>query len=121
MQLEEDTVAKLMLPFGGGIGRLRMTCGAVSGMAAVIGMVVAKGENTPENKKQTYAITQELCLKFKEQTGSLICAELLAGMDVPVKVDGEAEERIKEYYRKRSCAEMVELAAEILEEYLSNK
>ena len=61
MGLNEETILKIMLPYGGGLGRLRLTCGAVSGMAAVIGMVFAKGENSPENKKQVYAIVQALC------------------------------------------------------------
>ena len=121
MKMDEETISKIMLPFGGGIGRLRTTCGAVSGMAAVIGMVFSKGENTPENKKQTYAIVQELCGKFKEETGSLICAELLSGMKVPVEIGGEAEKRSKEYYKKRSCGEMVALASQILEDYLQEK
>ncbi len=116
--LDEAMISKLTLPFGGGLGRLRLTCGAVSGMAFVIGAVFADSENTPENKKNTYAIVQELCGKFKAQTGSLICAELLAGMKVPVEIGGEAEKRTKEYYQKRSCADMVALAAEILEDYL---
>ncbi|MBQ8428753.1 MAG: C_GCAxxG_C_C family protein [Clostridia bacterium] len=119
--LDEQTISKLTLPFGGGLGRLRLTCGAVSGMAVVIGLVFAESENTPENKKQTYAITQELCGKFQAENGSLICAELLAGMKVPVEVGGEAESRTPEYYRKRSCAEMVYCAANILEEYLIEK
>ena len=121
MGLEEEVVSKMMLPFGGGLGRLRLTCGAVSGMAAVIGMVCAKAENTPENKKETYAITQELCGKFQTETGSLICAELLSGMNVPVQVGGVAEARTSEYYRKRSCADIVALAAQIIEEYLQEK
>ena len=116
--LEEDTIKKIMLPFGGGLGRLRLTCGAVSGMSAVIGMLFAEAENTPENKKKTYAITQELCGKFKEEHGSLICAELLAGTNVAVEVGGEAEPRTKEYDRKRSCGDMVAYAAEIIENYL---
>ena len=116
--LDEDTIKKIMLPFGGGVGRLRLTCGAVSGMAAVIGMLFAEAENTPENKKKTYAITQELCGKFKEDYGSLICAELLARAKVPVEIGGEAEPRSKEYYKKRSCGDMVARAAEILENYL---
>lgn len=116
--LEEDVIKKIMLPFGGGVGRLRLTCGAISGMAAVIGMLFAEGENTPENKKKTYAITQELCGKFKEEYGSLICAELLASAKVPVVVGGEAEPRTEEYYKKRSCGDMVGQAAKILEEYL---
>ena len=121
MGVEEDVVSKMMLPFGGGIGRLRMTCGAISGMVAVVGMVFSKAENTPENKKETYAIVQEVCAKFKAETGSLICSELLSGMKVPVEVGGEAEARTTEYYKKRSCGEMVALAAQILEEYLQSK
>ena len=121
MKMDEATVCKIMLPFGGGLGRLRLTCGAVSGMAAVIGTVFADAENTPENKKNTYAIVQELCGKFQAQTGSLICAELLSGMKVPVEIGGVAETRTSEYYKKRSCGDMVALAAQILEEYLQEK
>ena len=116
--IDEDTIKKLTLPFGGGLGRLRLTCGAVSGMALVIGAVFSESENSPENKKNTYAIVQELCGKFQKETGSLICAELLAKMKVPVEIGGEAEKRTKEYYQKRSCADMVALATGILEEYL---
>lgn len=119
--IEKETLSKMMLPFGGGIGRLRLTCGAVSGMATVIGLVFADFENTPENKKKTYAIVQELCGKFKAECGSLICAELLSGMKIPVEVGGEAEVRTKEYYQKRSCAEMVALATQILEDYLKEQ
>ena len=118
MGVDENTICKLMLPFGGGMGRLRLTCGAVSGMAAVIGAVFAEAENSPENKKRTYAIVQELCGKFKEENGSLICGELLSGMKLPVEVGGAAEARTQEYYKKRSCAELVACATSILEEYL---
>ena len=121
MGMDETTIAKIMLPFGGGLGRMRLTCGAVSGMAAVIGMVFAEGENSPENKKKTYAITQELCGKFKEAHGSLICQELLSGMKVPVEIGGEAEPRTSEYYKKRSCGDMVAFAAQILENYLKKE
>ena len=121
MSMDEESLSKMMLPFGGGLGRLRLTCGAVSGMAAVVGMLFADSENSSENKKKVYAIVQELCAKFQAETGSLICAELLSGMKVPVQVGGVAEARTAEYYRKRSCAEMVALAAQIVEEYLQEQ
>lgn len=121
MNMDEATVTKIMLPFGGGLGRLRLTCGAISGMAAVIGTMFAREENTPENKKAIYAITQELCGKFQRENGSLICGELLSGMKVPVQVGGEAEARTERYYRKRSCADIVFCAAQILEDYLKEK
>ena len=116
--VEEKTLSKMLLPFGGGLGRQRLTCGAVSGMCAVVGLLYAEEGNNPENKKKVYAIVQEVCAKFKEKTGSVVCGELLATMKVPVEVGGEAEKRTAEYYKKRSCADMVALAAEILEEYI---
>ena len=119
--IDENMIKKIMLPFGGGLGRLRLTCGAVSGMSAVVGMVFAEEENSFENKKKVYAIVQELCAKFKAECGSLICAELLAGMKVPVEVGGVAEERTAKYYQKRACGDMVALAAQILEDYLTEK
>ncbi len=118
--VSEEVIAKIMLPFGGGLGRLRLTCGAVSGMAAVVGLVEADTETSAENKKEVYASVQALCGKFKAEYGSLICKELLEGK-VPVTVGGEAEFRTQEYYKKRPCAEMVAQAAELVEEYLQEK
>ncbi|MBQ8374901.1 MAG: C_GCAxxG_C_C family protein [Clostridia bacterium] len=116
--VSKEEIAKSMLPFGGGLGRLRLTCGAVSGMAAAYGMICAKSENTPENKKLTYAAVQRLCGEFQRENGSLICADLLSGQNLQVAVGGVAEERTQEYYKKRPCAELVYHAAEILEKYL---
>ena len=117
MKMEQADVAKCLLPFGGGLGRLRLTCGAVSGMAFVLGALFAKPENTPENKMAGYALTQKLCLQFQEECGSLICADLLKAMEVPVEVGGAPEARTSEYYKKRSCGEIVETAARIVEDY----
>lgn len=121
MGIDEGTVGKIMLPFGGGVGRLRMTCGAVSGMAAVIGMACGKAENTSENKKAVYAVVQKLCGEFRAETGSLICAELLRGMQVKTEIGGEAEPRTEQYYHKRACGDMVYLAAELLEKELTER
>ena len=118
MEMREKDIIKVTLPFGGGLGRLRLTCGAVSGMAFVVGALYTESENTPENKKNVYAIVQKLCGEFQEQTGSLICAEVLKGMNVSVEIGGNAEARTAEYYKKRSCADMVALATQILEKYI---
>lgn len=119
--VSEDEMKKLTLPFGGGLGRLRLTCGGVSGMAVIIGLLFSDEENSPENKKKVYAITQELSNRFKGENGSLICADLLTGANLQVSVGGEAEKRTDEYYKKRPCAEIVYTAAKILEEYLTEK
>jgi C_GCAxxG_C_C family probable redox protein len=119
--VDEDTIAKCMLPFGGGLGRLRLTCGAVSGMAAAYGMIASKPVNDPENKKETYAAIQKLCGKFSAENGSLICADLLSGQSLSVTVGGDAEPRTSDYYKKRPCAELVYHAAQILEDELKSK
>ena len=119
--LDKDSISKIMLPFGGGLGRLRLTCGAVSGMAAVVGMLYADAENSPENKKKVYAIVQELCAQFQKEMGSLICADLLSGMNLKVEIGGQAEARTEEYYKKRSCGDIVALATQIVENYINKQ
>ena len=121
VEINEQEIAKLTLPFGGGLGRLRLTCGAVSGIAVVVGLLFADAESSPENKKKVYDITQELAEKFKKENGSLICADLLSGANLQVTVGGEAEKRTDAYYKKRPCGEIVYSAARILEDYIKEK
>ncbi len=121
INVDEGELAKLTLPFGGGLGRLRLTCGAVSGMAFVVGAVFAKAEVSPEVKKQTYAVVQELCARFQAENGSLICNDLLTGANLQFTVGGEAESRTEVYYKKRPCGEIVYSAAKIVEDYLKEQ
>ncbi len=117
----EDEIKKATLPFAAGLGRLRLTCGAVSGAAFVIGALLAKAENSPENKLNAYAITREFCEKFQAEHGSLICADLLTGANLKAEKGGVPEARTAEYYKKRPCDEIVFTAAEILEAILVEK
>ena len=116
-----DTVLKTALPFGGGLSRLRLTCGAVSGMAIVVGLIFAKTDISHENKMGTYAIVQELAKGFEEVHGSVICSELLRKANTKVEFGGEAEQRTAEYYKRRPCGDIVASAAQILEEYLQKR
>ncbi len=120
-RLDEDTAGKLSLPLGGGVGRLRMTCGAVTGMALVLGFSIHGPVGDPLVKKEVYAHVQEVCARFKQKYGALVCAELLEKSKVKVEIGGAPEERTTAYYQKRSCAELVAFAVEILEEYLTEK
>ena len=105
--------------FGGGMGRLREVCGAVSGMFTVIGLLKGySSPSDPEAKKEHYALIQYLAKQFSQKNGSIICRQLLSlntsGADIPVP-----EARTEQYYKKRPGAELVGDAAEILAEYLS--
>ena len=114
---DDDTATRLASSFGGGIGRMREVCGAVSGAAMVLGLV--KGYSDPDDreaKKAHYALVRTFADRFKELNGSVICRELLSG--VQTSTGGDPEARTAEYYKKRPCPELVRQAAEILDELL---
>lgn len=112
LNMDKETAARLASSFGGGIGRMREVCGAVSGMCMVAGL--CKGYSDPkdmEGKKRHYSLIQKMANEFKEKNSSIICRELLglsAGADSP-----SPSPRTAQYYKKRPCAELVGIAAEI--------
>ena len=111
--LPRDTVARMVSGFGGGMGRLREVCGAVSGIVFVYGTLRGYGAaDAGEAKTATYAAIQEMAARFRGQTGSIVCRELL-GLDRPEGTP-QAEARTPDYYRKRPCPELVALAADVL-------
>ena len=113
MGLTETQVKKLIIGFGGGFGRQRLVCGAVSGMTMVLSYLKSDGED----KLEIYKIIQQACAEFKKELGSLICSELLEGK-VNVTTNPEPDERTPEYYKKRPCADIVEIAGDLTEKFL---
>ena len=117
--LELDDAARMASSFGGGLGRLREVCGTVSGAALVLGVV--RGYADPKDyaaKKAHYALVQEFARRFREANGSIVCRELLKGVDATT--GGAPEARTVEYYRKRPCPNLAYCAAEILDEMLKD-
>ena len=119
--LDRTLAARLSSGFGGGMGRMREVCGAVSGMFMVYDLVCGYSEpGDMESKKRVYADIRELVEHFKKQSGgSIICRELLAG--VQTTQGGDPEQRTAEYYAKRPCPQLVALAADVLDEFLREK
>lgn len=115
---DEATALKMAAPFGGGFGRQREVCGAVSGMLMAFGYLY--GYETPETgeiKMKHYEDTRALCNAFKDKNGSIICREILKTSEV----GGTPEPRTEKYYHERPCERCVRTASEILEEYINNK
>ena len=109
---DEQLALRLAASFGGGTGRMRMTCGAANGMFMLAGL--HNGSATPhdsEGKMANYAFVQQLAGEFKAKYGSLVCAELL-GL-APKPQAPKPEERTPQYYEKRPCAEMIAEAVRI--------
>ena len=116
--IDEVLAATISAPFGGGMGRLREVCGAVSGMTMVAGFIAPNSQpNDNENKKNCYATVQSLAEEFRAENGSIICRELL-GL-AQQKDDPTPSPRTGEYYKRRPCAEYVAIAARILGEKIN--
>ena len=114
--MDEKTAARISSAFGGGMGRMREVCGAVSGMLMVLSLLYGyeePGENDC-NKKALYKEVQDLCGKFREEVGSIICREILKNPPT----DPNPSPRTAEFYQKRPCARMVMTAARLLDEYI---
>ncbi len=120
MNLDRSTAIKLSSSFGGGMGRLREVCGAVSGMFLVAGALYGYEDPTDSNARAShYALIQDLAGKFKAENGSIICRELLG---LTQKKDPPTpESRTPEYYKKRPCAELVKMAAQIMDDEIQKR
>lgn len=117
----EEQALKMSASFGGGIGRMRMTCGAACGMFLLAGLETGctDGANR-EGKEANYRLVQQLADKFVQENGSLICAELLK-LDRKKYDNPTPEARTDEYYKKRPCVQTVETAARIWADYLQEQ
>ena len=114
--LDEKLSARLASSFGGGMGRMREVCGAVSGMLLVAGVLYGYDANDDDaSKKGHYTLVQELAARFREEVGSIICRELLKNPPS----DPAPTPRTAEFYQKRPCARFVMLAARILDDYIA--
>jgi C_GCAxxG_C_C family probable redox protein len=117
--MDFDMALKISSSFGGGMGRLREVCGAVTGMFMTAGMIY--GYSDPKDhilKTEHYKRIQYLAKEFEEKNHSIICRELLglgSGKDIPVP-----ELRTAEYYKKRPCVELVGMAADIMDKYIKD-
>lgn len=117
--LSEEMVATITASFGGGMGRLREVCGAVSGMAFLASFISPCPTATnAAAKKANYALVQEFAEQFRKQNGAIVCRTLL-GLDRP-KDEPTPSPRTTEYYKKRPCADLVYDAALIIGEHLAN-
>ena len=114
--LDKESTARMMSGFGGGMGRLREVCGAVSGMFFVLSYLY--GYDDPEDnegKKQLYVDVQDLAAKFSETNGSIVCRELLKNPSS----DPIPATRTEEYYLARPCARMVYTASTLMAEFIA--
>lgn len=120
LEVDADAVAALVQPLGGGMGRLREVCGAVSGMF-MVSSAAYRGAPVTDRAARTkiYTGVQSLAARYRQECGSIVCRELLGlaqKSDAPVP-----EERTADYYKRRPCSEYVALCARMVGEYLNER
>ena len=112
--LDEELLSRLAASFGGGIGRMRETCGSACGMFLLAGLETGKTLEHPYPsatlKRENYELVQHLAEEFRKTNGSLLCRELLGGT---ASTAPKPDERTAHYYATRPCARMVESAIRI--------
>ena len=114
--LDEKTAAKMASCFGGGMGRMREVCGAVSGMLMVAGVLY--GYDDPKattEKRELYAQVQAMAGQFREELGSIVCRDPLKNPPS----DPNPTPRTEQFYKDRPCARMVATAARIMDEFIA--
>lgn len=117
--LDEKMALMISSSFGGGMGRLREVCGAVSGMFMAVGMLYGYCDPKASSEKtEHYKRIQELAAAFKERNSSIVCRDILG--KIAEDKSFIPSERTEEYYKTRPCVKMVEDASEILDEYIRN-
>ena len=116
--IDEATAIKLTSGFGAGMGALRDTCGAVTGMFMAADMLYGYESPTDkEGKAAHYELIRELAAKFKEENGSIMCRDLLANCPKAQ----QPMDRTDEYYAVRPCVRLVMDAAAILDKVIAEK
>lgn len=118
--LSEETALAISSSFGGGMGRLRQVCGTLSGAFMVLGLYY-NGYTVGDNaaKAEHYERVRAVAKAFEEESGSILCAQLLQKSGITPQVGGTPEKRGEDFYvKRRVCVDSVELAARIVENYI---
>lgn len=116
--LDFNTAMKISEGFGGGMGRMRLTCGAVAGMVMAIGMIMSDGEaGDLKTREAIYGTVQKTAREFEEMNGSIVCGDLL-GINRPKDNGAKPTERTEDFYKKRPCSGCVRDCVTIAEKYL---
>lgn len=114
--IDHETALRLSSGFGAGMGKMRETCGALTGAFMAAGVMYGYDDlNDRQAKIDTYAMIRYIATEFEKRKGTVICRELLGirkGEDLP-----EPAVRTEEYYRTRPCAALCEMAAQIVDDY----
>jgi len=115
--MDHATALRVGAAFGGGMGRMGETCGAVTGAFMVIGLKYGRTvvQDTKSHEK-TNRLVKEFVGRFKSLNGSIVCRELLScDLGTPNGLKTFMNEKL----RDTLCTKFVRDAAKIVEQLLA--
>ncbi len=116
--MDADTAVRFAEGFGGGMGRMRGVCGAVTAMYMLAGLKYSKGvPKDTDTRELIYETVRNMTKEFEKKNGTAVCAQLL-GASKPKDDGAKPEQRTETYYKKRPCIGCIEDAARIVEKVL---
>ena len=113
LNAKKEVLIDMAAGFGGGMGRLQQTCGALTGGFMVLSSL--QNNNRKQNKEKLNQNIQELASRFNERFGALNCKELIP-YDLKSPESREKAKRNKVFEKK--CTEYVATAVELVESIL---
>ncbi len=115
--LDRDTAVRLASGFGGGMGLMGETCGAVTASFMALGLHF--GTSDPSDaaaRARTYEMVGEFAGRFEELHGSILCREIMARHGVAIPQEWA---KAKEMGLTRSlCPRIVKDCADILDQMI---
>ncbi len=116
--LDTEKALKVASAFGGGMGHIGETCGAVTGAFMLIGLKYGKyTKEDTEAKEKTYSLVKRYTSEFKKQHGSVKCKELIP---YDISINEELEKAREAHVFTTICPKLVESSVKIVEKILSD-
>jgi len=119
LNLSEETTLKLAAGFGGGMGRMQQTCGAITGAFMVIGYLKGNyqaGKESDQSREITNQLIQDFSRIFAQKHGSINCKSLI---DIDLNSEeGQKKAKETDVFNKK-CTFFIQTAVELLEETLA--
>jgi C_GCAxxG_C_C family probable redox protein len=114
--LKEELGLKVSGAFGGGMGHIGETCGAVTGALMLIGLKYGKyKDEDTESKDKTYEIVKAFTDEFKRKFGSIKCKDLI---DYDISIKEELIKARESGVFKSKCPVLIKESIELVEKYI---
>jgi C_GCAxxG_C_C family probable redox protein len=116
LDFDREIAARISCGFGGGMGRLQETCGAVTGSFMVLGTNSCRNHSDNSDRKEAaYSDIQKFSEKFISIYGTMNCKELLnANLRTAEGQQQVKENNLQEVVCEKCIADAIKITSELM-------